>query len=279
MRTGLLWLTATLLFSGVSTTAVAADTASGFYQFKDQRIEFNGGAALRWADPDNPGKFLNGVVLTSQTVDLSHAKGAMDPLEAVSNALDWDQGFLRLKLGGSDDALTIDHYFVMPGSFNSSGNAEEKIAIKDGRMKGSWTLPPTEFFGDTYEVQFNFDLAVVEIKEPGTPLAAGGAEPGAAYTAYIAALVKGDADALKNLLSESQNWRFAYPAEGNDRVRALEDEALYKPVKVTVLGGWVDGDRAQLRVEGPGRFGGKFAGRVMMVREGGAWKVEAQELR
>ncbi len=259
-------------------TAQAQET-SGFFRFKQERSDYSTGVAVRWADPENPGEFKVGVVLSNTALDADLARGEMEPLDAIVRPLESGTPTLRLTLSGADDALKIGHLFTSPGGFNTGGDGNESIAIAGGRIKGNWKLPPKEFFDDTYEADFRFDLPLVEIKDPGTPLPAGGGDPGKAYTSYIAALAKGDVDSLKKVLGESGSWRFAWIESDNDKARALEDEALHKPVKVTVLSGWVDGDRAQLKVEGPGRFGGNYSGRVMMQREEGSWRVAQQELR
>lgn len=256
-----------------------AQSVEGHFRFKENRGEYAGGVAVRWADPDNPGQSLVGVVLSNQTLDASRGAGASNPLDAITQGLDWDQGYLQLKLSGSDAELKFDHVYFMPGSFNTSGNGEEQVRVENGRVIGSWKLPPQDFFDDTYEADIRFDLPLVELKDPGQPLPAGGGDPGRAYTAYIAAVAKGDVEGIKAAITEGNSWRFSWLEDDNAKARALEDEALHKPVRVTIGGGWVEGDRAMLKVEGPGRFGGSYAGRVMMEREGGAWKVASQELR
>lgn len=260
-------------------SSLGAQEASGFFRFKQERGDYTTGVALRWADPDSPGQSKLGVVLAAQALDAALAQGEMEPLDAVTNELGFGEVYLKLTLNETEDGIRIEHLFSSPGGFNTSGNGEEKISIAGGRIKGSWKLPPTEFFDDTYEADIRFDLPLVELKDPGKPLAAGGGEPGKAYAAYIAAVVKGDIEAIKTALGESGGWRFSWLESDHDKARALEEEALHKPVKVSVLGGWEDGDRAMLRIEGPGRLGGKYSGRVMMQREGGAWKIASQELK
>lgn len=259
--------------------SLGAQEASGFFRFKQERGDYSKGVALRWADPDKPGQSKLGVVLAAKALDATRGQGEMEPLDAVTADLGFGEVYLKLTLGETEDGIRIEHLFSSPGGFNTSGNGEEKISIAGGRIKGSWKLPPTEFFDDTYEADISFDLPLVDLKDPGKPLAAGGGEPGKAYAAYIAALAKGDIEAIKSALGESGGWRFSWLESDHDKARALEEEALHKPVKVTVLGGWEDGDRAMIRIEGPGRLGGKFTGRVMMQREGGAWKVASQELK
>ncbi len=269
---------AALLFSLLPTSA-SAQEASGFFRFKEDRGEYAHGVAIRWADPEAAGKFRLGVILASVKPDVSVGSGQLEPLDAIASALPDDTASIRLSLSEEDGKIGISHVFVSPGGFNTSGDGDEKISIAGGRIKGGWKFAPKSFFDDTYEADFSFDLALVEIKDPGTPLPAGGGEPGKAYAAYIAALVKGDVEGVKKALGEGGGWRFAWLEDDNAKARALEDEALHKPVKVTISGGWVDGDRAQLKVEGPGRFGGNFKGRVMMQREDGAWKVAEQNLQ
>jgi hypothetical protein len=259
-------------------SAPFASEAGGFFRFGDERAEFSHGVAIRWDDPDNPGSKKLGVVLSAEPLDAASAQGNMRPLDALTGQLSYGDPYLQLSLDEEGAGFTISHLFVSPGGFNTSGNGDERIAIEGGRVKGSWKLAPKEFFDKTYEADFRFDVALVELKDPGQPLPAGGGEPGKAYSAYIEALAKGDVERVKAALTESRGWMFAWADDEKEIAKALESEALHKPVKVTVLGGWIDGERAQIKVEGPGRLGGVYAGRVMMVRDGGRWKVDEQNL-
>lgn len=277
MRTVLWWGAVAGLGLAVAAPAVAND-ASGFFRFGDERAEFSNGVAVRWDDPDNPGSSKLGVVLAASSLDVEAARGNLRPLDAITGPLSYGDSYIQLSLDEDGSKISIGHLFVSPGGFNTGGNGDERISIEGGRIKGSWKLEPQSFFDKTYEADLSFDLALVELKEPGQPLPAGGGDPGKAYSAYIAGLAKGDADAVKAALTEGRSWAFAWADSEKEIAKALEQESLHKPVKVTVSGGWIDGDRAQIRVEGPGRFGGTYAGRVMMVREGGRWKVDEQSL-
>ncbi len=258
--------------------AQSASEASGFFRFGDERADFKHAVAIRWDDPENPGSKLVGVVLSAEPLDAAAAQGQMDPLSALTGSLEYGESYMQLKLEEADAGYTIQHVFVSPGGFNTAGNGDEQISLAAGRLKGSWKLAPEEFFDKTYESDFSFDAALVELKDPGQPLAAGGGEPGKAYAAYIEALAKGNAEGVKAALTEGRGWMFAWATEEKEIAKALESEALHKPIKVTVSGGWIDGDRAQIKVEGPGRLGGTFSGRVTMLKEGGRWKVDEQNL-
>jgi hypothetical protein len=192
--------------------------------------------------------------------------------------LSFGDHYMQIGLEPEGDGYRISHIFVSPGGFNTSGDGSEVITISGDRLKGSWKLDPKEFFDKTYEADFRFDVALVDLKEPGQPLPAGGGDPGKAYAAYVAALAKGDVETVKASMTESRGWVFAWAEDEKEIAKALETEALHKPVSVKVLGGWIDGDRAQIRVEGPGRLGGTYSGRVMMIKDGGRWKVDEQNL-
>jgi len=278
MRTGVLLGMAAALLLGMAPAAQAQE-ASGFFRFKAERGDYSTGVAVRWDDPDNPGKQKIGVLLSTQALDAQRGQGEMAPLDAIGQELGYGESYLKLSIEEDGGKLRIGHLFASPGGFNTSGDGKESISISGGRITGSWKVGPKEFFDDTYEADFRFSLPLVDLKDPGKPLAAGGGDPGKAYTAYIAAVAKGDIEGIKKALAESSSWRFSWLEDDKAKARALEDEALHKPVRVTISGGWIDGDRAMIRVEGPGRFGGTYAGRVMMQREGGAWKVASQELR
>lgn len=59
----------------------------------------------------------------------------------------------------------------------------------------------------------------------------------------------------------------------------IEILAMNHPTAAEIVGGWIDGDRAQLRIKGPHSFGQTIRGRVGMENDGGSWKVGDSALR
>lgn len=252
---------------------LAETRATGHYRMGEQHFDIAAGLALRlWQDPERESW---GVVLGEGPFDPQAAVGALDPLDALAASAPEGSGVLILSLHRSGGgAIELGSVVARPDSFSTNGDGEEAIAVADGRIRGEWSKPASDFFGQSFEMSMRFDLPLAEIAEPGQPLAAGGGEPGQAYLGFIEALGKRDAKAV-----------LAGQALPEDLVELLGEASLVEiasmnhPTSAEVVGGWIDGDRAQLRVRGPHAFGHTLRGRVEMRRVEGAWKVGDAALR
>jgi hypothetical protein len=248
--------------------AGAADTAAGHYRMGDQRFDMKAGVAIRlWQDAERE---TFGVVLGEGPFDPKAAVGALDPLDAIAASAPDDSGMVLLWIRpGFDGPLEFGSVLARPGSFNTNGDGNEKVKVEGGRIRGEWIKPSTEFTDKTWEMTVRFDLPLTAIADPGTPLPADGGAPGKAYRAFLDALAKKDRDKVMAMQG--------MPADmveilGADSV--LEILAMNHPSSEgEVLGGWIDGDRAQLRVRGKHDFGQTVRGRVEMKNDGGTWKV------
>lgn len=246
---------------------LTADRASGHYRMGDQRFDVEHGVAvLTWKD-DQDERY--GVVLGVGPFDPKAAIGALDPLDAIEASAPEDSGALRLKIRrGFDGTFEISSLIAQPGSFNTNGDGNEKITIDGDRIRGEWVKPSTDFMDTSWEVTLRFDLPLVEIADPGKPLPAGGGEPGKGYLDFVAAVHAKDGHAM---MARSAMPRDIAEALGTERL--LEIAAMNHPGNPEILGGWIDGDRAQLRVRGKGEFGQTIRGRVEVVKVDGVWKV------
>lgn len=253
--------------------ALAADTASGHYRMGEQRFEVTHGVAVRTWKDDRDERY--GIVLGVGPFDSKAAIGALDPLDAIEASAPEDSGSLRLRVRrGFDGAFEISSLIAQPGSFNTNGDGNEQITIDGDRIRGEWVKPLTDFMDTSWEVTLRFDLPLVEIADPGTPLPAGGGEPGKGYLAFVEAVGQRNAKAM--------SARLSMPADmvetiGEDSL--LEIMATNHPTNPEILGGWIDGDRAQLRVRGKGEFGQTIRGQVELVKVDGTWKVGDSALR
>lgn len=115
------------------------------------------------------------------------------------------------------------------------------------------------------------------------PLPRGGAEPGDAYRAHLAAITRGDLPGAKALWTGRQraSWdenvkRFKAPLG-----MGFSEKDLFKSMKErmatdqTILGGWIDGDRATIRIEGT-YDGTRAVADIDLTREAGIWKIAEQ---
>jgi hypothetical protein len=253
--------------------ALAAAKPSGHYRMGDQRFAVADGVALRlWKDDERE---VYGVVLGEGPFDTKAGIGSVDPLDAIAESAPADSGAMLLTLrAGDGGALEIASLIARPDSFSTNGDGKERILVAGGRITGEWTKPETEFFDQTYEISLRFDLPITELPDPGQSLPADGGAPGKAYLAFLAAVGQGDARAVIAAQSLPEGM-----AELLDQDFLVEAAAMSHPTSATILGGWIDGDRAQLRISGQHSFGHTVRGRIEMKNEGGIWKVGDHSVR
>ncbi len=219
------------------------------------------------------------VYLGDFPLDAGKVAAAFDPDDEVRAELgDRAGGYLRICIddGGSECGLFYQRK-QPDDSFNTSGYGKFALTQRDkSHIAGSWALKePESFFDQTYDFDLHFDVAVTPL--PGKPLPADGGEPGAAYRAWLAALAKGDAVALRKLVDSEHAYRFSED-DGSQLKEAMKDSRDGTPLEAEISGGLVDGDRALLWIEGTDRDDILRAGRVRMLREEGAWRFAEDDL-
>lgn len=251
----------------------AADSTSGHYRMGDARFEVAQGVGFRlWKDAERE---TFGVVLSEGPLDMTAARGALDPIDAIASSASGDSGTMLLTIQrDSNGRVSISSLIARPDSFSTNGDGEERITVEGDRIRGEWTKPATDFFGKSYELRVDFDLALTPITDPGQPLPADGGEPGKAYLAFLKVLQKREAKSV-----------LALQALPEDMIEILGEESLVEiaamnhPNSAEIVGGWIDGERAQLRIKGTHTFGHTVRGSVEMKNVDGVWKVGDGVLR
>lgn len=219
------------------------------------------------------------VYLGDFPLDASKVAAAFDPEDEVRAELgDRRGGYVRICIddGGSECGLFYERK-QPDDSFNTSGYGTFASSRQDeNHVAGSWVLKePESFFEQTYDFDLHFDVAVAPL--PGKPLPADGGEPGAAYRAWLAASAKGDAVALRKLVDSEHAYRF--PEDDASQLKeAIKDARDGTPLQAEIARGLVDGDRALLWIEGTDRDEIRRRGRVLMLREDGAWRFAEDDL-
>lgn len=105
----------------------------------------------------------------------------------------------------------------------------------------------------------------------GAALPADGGEPGKAYVAYCKAMVSGDMNELKKLVSAERAKQMDDPEF--QKMFPMIQAMMAKDIKIT--GGTMSANTATLNAEGTDSMGGaKAKGTISMVLEGKQWKVE-----
>ena len=110
-------------------------------------------------------------------------------------------------------------------------------------------------------------------KLKGTPLSAGGGDPGKAYFAYLKSMTAGNMAALKKAVSAERAKQMDQDPDFKKMFPLIQ---AMQPKKITVTGGAIDGDFATLKATGD-QDGTPATGTITMMREGGSWKVQREE--
>lgn len=219
------------------------------------------------------------VYLSDFPLDAARVAAAFDPEDEVREELgDRAGGYVRICIDASSAECGMFYNRKQPDdSFNVGGYGTFGLdTFEPGRVAGGWVLKePESFFEQTYDFDLRFDVAVTPL--PGKPLPAEGGEPGAAYRAWLAALTKGDVAALRKLADSEHEYRFPEDdaSQAKESIKDLRDGT---PLQADIARGLVDGDRAVLWVEGTDRDDIRRRGRVLMLREEGAWRFAEDDL-
>lgn len=264
-----------LLCAAFATTA--ADRGSGHFRKGETRIDLKHVIAVANDEDDGARTF---VYLSDIPLDVRKIAAAFQASSAAEAQLgDGSAGYVRICIDGEGGECGLYFSHNKPNaSFNSAGYGAFKLEpAAAGRIAGRWVLAePGDFFGETYDFDLVFDVAVTP--PPGTPLAAGGGEPGKAYRAWTAAVAKGDLPVLRALVGGDYNgWRLNSEDQGNVK-EALKDLRDGTPLQARILRGRIDGDSAVLWVEGKDRDDILRRGRVSMQRVEGAWRYMEADL-
>lgn len=150
------------------------------------------------------------VLLADKPLDCDAADRTFDPVEAAKQLVAAQKpAFVTFTLPAGDVVERID------GGWNStepedgfSFGGQGTVAIKvntDQRVVGRYFLDkPSDFFDKTFQFDFTWDAAVLAGAMTGTPIPAGGGEIGAAYQKYLAAIAKGDLNALRATVTSAK---------------------------------------------------------------------------
>lgn len=166
--------------------------------------------------------------------------------------------------------------------FSGVGVQELKLAAMTAtRITGSVGMArPDDFDGEKYQYNATFDLPITKPAAPppppalkGTPLPAGGGEPGKAYLAYLKVMASGDTKAFLGSVAAARAKEASADPDFKKLFPMLQ---AMQPKGVKVTSGAVNGNTATLLVTG--KDDNQVSnGTITMVKEGNAWKVEREE--
>lgn len=255
-------------------SSLACAAGSGTFYNEGKAIALKGAYAYRMADPFDKSKQITRVVFADKAIDAGALKDANDRDSAIDEQL---RGATRVDLNLEADGSVQNVNLSMDGySGSQSGSGWYTLSIKhndDKRVEGHFQSndEADKKSGRYYDLTFALDL-------PGAPdlgaaLPAGGGDAGKAYLTYLAALKKGDIDALAKMMVKARADELL--AHRNDKdfkmmFGFIQGQALREPKYVK---GNSKGDTATLEYTGKDGDKNDVTSDVSMVREGGAWKL------
>jgi hypothetical protein len=254
---------------------------SGYFRMADNTQEYKHAVALSRESTSEPGKRKVNLYVTTHAVDAAKAATAFDLDDAVTDQLRAvNGGMTRVTINpdGSDGGIWF--WSSEPSdTFNTSGFGKLTVTTNTPtRIEGSHVLAePEDFFDKTYQFDLKFAVDVTPADFAGTPLAAGGGDPGKAYVAWTQAVAKGDADALREQMGESAQWML--PKDDAESSKSYIEMLRYStPIDAKVTRGWLQGEEAVIAVEGKDSDGNTQRGVVRMVKDGERWKEDGKDI-
>jgi hypothetical protein len=266
-----------LFFALFLTASLSADTVKGSFRFGPVKFEPVDAFAYQ-VDVEGEKTPTTIVAMTSYKIDRPAVLAAIDPVQSFYAQTGGGTGnFVLVRIVAPDKCgifagLTTGD---RPQDIDlSSSNFPAKNMSSPTRIAGDcFTKAPAKFFDDEYEFHFTYDVPITAIPKP-TALAAGGGDPGTQYAALVKAIQASDWDGAHAHVAEGELPATKKKASESNYFEGLQ---LNYPKNVTVTGGLIKGDRAQLDLRGTSHDGRKITGVVMMKKNGNDWRVLGQQ--
>ena len=161
-----------------------------------------------------------------------------------------------------------------PGNVSGSKYPEIDITGLDSDLVSGriWHAKPQKVFDDSFQFDLTFSAPISDPDAPtviGSPLPAGGGEPGQAYLTWTKTIHTGDIELLKSIMPAEMAAQFdgVSPEEAHKEIAFMRDMT---PTNNKILGGSSDGETAVLQTEGI--IDGKaVAVEVTMTKMGKFW--------
>ena len=163
------------------------------------------------------------------------------------------------------------------GGFNNSYDNSVTLTARDGKhVAGTLNL-----VGGGISAEVNFDLVIEKfgpLALPGTPLPAGGGDPGGALKATFDATHKGNIEQILSLSHPENRKEIEDAKDAGTTAQMLRMAQAFTPTVSKITGGSVDGDRAWVEFEGQ-QSGRVMKGTATLTRIDGKWYVKGISAR
>jgi hypothetical protein len=256
--------------------ALALADGSGTLYQDGKPLALKSAYAYRGADPWDKTKTITTVVFADKPIDAAAANAAADRGEAVADQLRRaDATRVELNIEGDGNVQNINiNSPGYSGSQSGSGWYTLKLVRNDARrIEGTFKTneEAEKKEGRYYDLKFALDLAGAP--DLGAALPADGGEPLKAYRAYIAALGKGDIDALAKTMTKERSAELLSHRNDPDFKMMFEfvQQSALKNPKFTK--GYTKGDSATLELTGKDGDGNATTSTATMLKEGGTWRL------
>ncbi len=261
---------------------LAAASGSGTCRYRDKSLVVVDAVLYRAPDPFDADQQETKIALASVTLDAARIAAARNPEDALREQV-WaaeNGGQVQLTLG--EGGVTALYAYLPPGSnISRSGSAFGDVEFSrndDAGIAGRFRLSggaADELSCDLrFDVRYAVPAASAASATAGKVLPAGGGEAGKVLQANLAAMRRGDVDAMLATVARAQAEQMRAQRTDADFPAMLAMLRALAPASATVTGGRDYGDRAELDLVGVDADGGRTRGTAQMVRENGRWKVE-----
>jgi len=256
----------------------AAGKASGYFRLDKNKTSFAHACAFRIPDAVGTTATTH-VVLASVPLDCEAADRTFDPVEAVKAATEASKPAmvtLSFASNGKVDRIDSGSWTSAEPEDGFSFGGQGTVTMKsntDTLTQGRFALDkPEAFFDKTFQFDLTWDTPVLAGSMSGTPVAKGGGVIGDGYRRYLAAIAKGDLAGVRATTTGEKAENLP-DVKGSEAQRFIKLMQAFELKTASVNGGVQRGDDAVLLVQGTDFDKTPMQGRVVMRKDGVAWKV------
>ncbi len=280
--------------------AARADSVRGGCSYDGAKFTFADGVVFKDANPFDDKKLDTMVVLATFPIDRAALAGEENKTYAIADQGSSVADSRRLELRISEGKVATVNYRSSGMSVSTSGGDIGKLTARTNdakRIAADFALEDDD--KEDLQCDLGFDLAygatapatasaggagaksaaAAAPAAKGKALPAGGGEPGKVFQANLAAMQKGDVNAMLATVVKAQADKMRAQQKDPQFGAMVEMMKSFAPKTATVTGGQDFGETAELTIEAVDQSGGTSSGISKLRKEGGAWKVEKTSMK